>query len=169
MTSQTTLGPRYAALLVTAFAIGHLLAVARPQAHTGHGVSPDVAAVAADAVLLVRPQLVRLPLRAVTALAGQFTELYVFNVREVHVIGLPRVNQPWHFAVRSHIRCDEILLGGRGAHGLRVAPGALLERRDAGERAVVAEGVAILAFHPGLVLMHHVTEVHGLLCLLIED
>ena len=89
-------------------------------------------------------------------------QLDVGGVREVDVLGLARIDLPGDLAVGRHVGVDEALLLGGCAHGLRVTAGAFVQRRDAGEGAVVAERVAILAFGAGLIGMDLVTEIDRL-------
>src|SRR4051794_32641139 len=112
MASQAALGLSHTASSMAALAIGHLLPIPGPQPNAGHRVAPDVAAVTADTVLLVWPQLVRLALRTVTPLAREFAQFDVLNVGEVNVVRLPRIDQPRHLAIGCDISIDERLLGG---------------------------------------------------------
>src|SRR5437763_5296405 len=114
MTGQTSLGARYPTLAMAALAVGHFFPIARPQSNARHRVSPNVAAVAADAVLLEGPQLVRLTVRSVAAFTGQFRDLYVLDMREADVIRLPRIHAPLRLPIRRHIRIDKVLLRGGG-------------------------------------------------------
>ena len=54
--------------VVAVFAVAHLHAVSRSAPEAGHGMAPDIAAVAADAVLFVSSRLVRFPQGSVAVL-----------------------------------------------------------------------------------------------------
>src|SRR5436190_20200777 len=106
---------------MAAFAIGHLLPFAGPQTDSRHRMSPDIAAVSADAILLEYPQLVGLAVRSVAPLAGQLARFHVLDVREAHVIRLPRIHAPRHFAIGCDIVVDKELLRYRRPHRLGMA------------------------------------------------
>ena len=57
-------------------------------------MAPDIAAVAADAVLFVNSRLVRFPEGSVAVLAGQAGAAGVDGMGEPDVGGLPRIDQP---------------------------------------------------------------------------
>src|SRR5262249_43289571 len=90
------------------------------------GVSPDIARISADAILLVWRQAVTGSLIAVALFAFQVAALDVCNVREVDVLGLARVDQPLGLALRRHIAIDEVLFGHSGSHGGGMAARALI-------------------------------------------
>ena len=95
----------FVTIQATVFAM--LLAVAGHAAVHRHGgtaaASPDVARVAADAVFLVGAQGVGGAVISVAAFAFQVAALHVGAVREVDVLGLARVDQPFRLALRRHV------------------------------------------------------------------
>src|ERR1017187_6274373 len=97
------------------------LAVAGDTGVHGHGrpagMSPNIARIATDAILLEGRQPVAGSLVAVALLAFQVAAFDVGNVREVDVLGLARVDQPLGLASWRHIAIDEVLFSHGGAHG----------------------------------------------------
>src|SRR5450759_4962197 len=142
------------------------LAVAGHASVHGHGgasgSSPDVAGIAADAILLVRAQVVVGAVIAVALFAFQVAALDVGDVREVDVLRLARVDQPLGLAPRRHVPVNEVLLGHGGPHGGGMAAGALIQGGNAGEGAVGAKRVAVVALGSGLIGVDLVAEIDRL-------
>ena len=78
-------------------------------------MSPDIARISTDAILLVGWQRVAGSLTAVALFAFQVAAFDVRNVREVDVLGLARVDQPLGLALRRH----RIVLAQRDVEPLR--------------------------------------------------
>ena len=127
------------------------------------GASPDITGIAADSVFLVWPQGVGSAVIAVALFALQVAAFDVGDVREVDVLGLARVDQPLGFALRRHIAIDKVLFGHGGPHGGGMAAGALIQCRNAGEGAVGAKRMAVVALRSGLIGVDLVAEIHRLL------
>src|ERR1017187_6919625 len=89
------------------------LAVAGHTGVHGHGrpsgMSPNIARIATDAVLLEGWQPVAGSLVAMALFAFQVAAFDVSDVREVDVLGLARVPQPLWLAPWRHIAIDEVL------------------------------------------------------------
>src|ERR1035438_7175994 len=94
------------------------LAVAGDTGVHGHGrpasMSPNIARVATDAILLEGRQPVAGSLTAVALFAFQVAALDVGDVREVDILGLTRVDQPPGLAAPGHRPVGGVgVLGGR--------------------------------------------------------
>src|SRR5450759_5966655 len=139
------------------------LAMAGHAGVHGHGgassVSPDIARIAADAILLVGRQAVAVSLIAVASFAFQVAAFDVGNVGKVDVLGLTRIDQPLGLALRRHVAIDEVLFGHGGPHGGGMAAGAFIQGGNAGESAVGAKRVAIVALGRGLIGVDLVAEI----------
>jgi hypothetical protein len=83
-----------AAGAVALHAVVHLHARPSMKRDARHRCAPDVLAVPADAVALVRAQVVRLRVRPVALRAGELGQLDVRRVREVDVFRLLRIDLP---------------------------------------------------------------------------
>src|ERR1017187_4365585 len=149
------------------------LAVAGDTGVHGHGrpsgMSPNIARIATDAVLLVGRQRVACPLGAVALFAFQVAAFDVRDVREVDILGLTRVDQPLRLAARRHITINEVLFSHGGAHGGGMAAGAFIQGGNAGESAVGAKRVAVVALGSGLIGVDLVAEIDGLPVRLVDD
>src|ERR1035438_7034063 len=82
------------------------LAVAGDTGVHGHGrpagMSPNIARIATDAVLLEELEPLSCPLTAAALFAFQVAAFDVGDVREVDILGLTRVDQPLGLAARRH-------------------------------------------------------------------
>ena len=149
------------------------LAVAGDTGVHGHGrpasMSPNIARVATDAILLEGRQPVAGSLTAVALFAFQVAALDVGDVREVDILGLTRVDQPLGLAARRHITIDEVLFSHGGAHGGGMAAGAFIQGGNAGEGAVGAKRVAVVALGSGLIGVDLVAEIDRLRVRLVDD
>ena len=149
------------------------LAMAGDAGIHGHGgpagVSPDIAGVAADAILLVGREGVAGSLATVAFFAFQVGAFDVGDVREVDVLGLTRVDQPLGLAARRHITVDEVLFSHGGAHGGGMAAGAFIQGGNAGEGTVGAKRVAVVALGSGLIGVDLVAEIDRLRVRLVDD
>src|ERR1035441_6762160 len=149
------------------------LAVAGHTGVHGHGrpsgMSPNIARIAADAVLLEGRQRVAGSLTAVALFAFQVAAFDVGDVREVDILGLTRVDQPLGLAARRHVTIDEVLFSHGGAHGGGMAAGAFIQGGNVGESAVGAKRVAVVALGSGLVGMDLVAEIYRLRGRLVDD
>lgn len=157
-------------LVVAIFAVTHRSAVVGSAPQTGDGMTPDVAAVAADAVLFVNPFFVRCAKRAVAIGAGQSRALHVNRVREPYVCRLARIDQPWRGGLWFQVNVDKFCFGGRRTKFVGVASGAGVVLRDSGERAVTVERVARIAIGvPGFFRVHLVQEINRLRLMRIKN
>src|ERR1039457_1682304 len=131
------------------------LAVAGDAGVHGHGrpsgMSPYIAGIATDAVLLEGWEPVAGSLTAMALFAFQVAAFHVGDVREVDILGLTRVDQPLGLAARRHVTIDEVLFSHGGAHGGGMAAGAFIQGGNAGESAVGAKRVAVVALGSGLI------------------
>src|ERR1035438_3882023 len=98
---QTTVSE--AMLTVAVHAIVHLHAAFGAERGVGGRPSPDIAGVAADAVLLVGAQGIGGALVAVAGLALHAAQLDVRDVREGNILGLARIGEPLRVAVRRDV------------------------------------------------------------------
>ena len=133
------------------------------------GMPPDIARIAADAILLEGRQGVAGSLIAVALFAFQVAAFDMSDVREVDILGLARVDQPLGLATRRHITIDEVLFSHGGAHGGGMAAGAFVQSGNAGEGAVGAKRVAVVALGSGLVGVDLVAEIDRLRVRLVDD
>src|SRR2546430_1349920 len=124
MTIQTTVFAMVAAVA------GH----AAVHGHRGPAMAaPDIARVAADAGFLVGTKSDGGSVISVALLAFEVAALHVRLVREVDVLGLARVDEPFGLTLRGHVAIDEVFFGGRGSHRGGVTGRAFIQSRDAGE------------------------------------
>ena len=91
------------------------------------------------------------------------------DVREVDVLGLARVDQPLGLTPWRHIAIDEVLFSHGGAHGGGMAAGAFVQGGNAGEGAVGAKRVAVVALGSGLIGVDLVAEIDRLRVRLVDD
>src|SRR5450759_1712795 len=133
------------------------------------GMSPYIAGIATDAILLEGRQPVAGSLVAMALFAFQVASFDVGDVREVDVLGLARVDQPLGLASRRHIAIDEVLFGRGGPHGGGMAAGALIQGGNAGEGAVGAKRVAVVALGSGLIGVDLVAEIDRLAVRLVDN
>ena len=151
------------ALVVAIFAVTHRSAVVGSAPETGDRMTPNVAAIAADAVLFVKAFFVGSAKRAVTISAGQSRAFNVNGMGEPDVRGLTGVNKPGRGGLRFQIDLDESRFSGRSAELVGVTAGAGLVLRQAGERAIRVEGVARFALSgSGFFGVGLVQEIDGL-------
>src|ERR1019366_5984452 len=87
---------------------------------------------------------------AVASFAFQVGAFDVGDVREVDIVGLTRIYQPLGLALRRHEPLDEVLFGHGGPHGGGMAAGAFVQGGNAGEGAVGAKRVAVVALGSSL-------------------
>jgi len=80
------------------FAVAHLHAIVWSAPEARDGMTPYIAAVAADAVLFVNLRLIGFPEGSMALIAGQVGAACVYRVREPDVGRLPRRNNPWRLA-----------------------------------------------------------------------
>src|SRR5208283_775137 len=106
----------YLVPVVAVFAVAHLHAVARCPPQARHGVSPEIAAIAADPVDLVQPDLIRLPIVPVAFGAGQPPPFHMDSVREPHIGRLPRIDQPRCGRARLDVAVHERRFSGAAPH-----------------------------------------------------
>jgi hypothetical protein len=92
---------------MAAFAIGHLHAIVRSAPETRNGMAPNVAAIAADAVLLVNPSLVGFPIISMAVGASQTCAARMDRMREPDIRGLAGIDEPTRFSCRFQIAFDE--------------------------------------------------------------
>src|SRR5579859_5674132 len=90
-------------------------------------------------------------------------------MRKVNIFRLPRIDGPLYFALGGHIAFDELLLRNGGAHWRRMTPRAFLQSRNAGERSVRTDFMAVLAFHARRCGVDLMTESDRLRLTLIND
>ena len=149
------------------------LAMAGHTGVHGHGrpsgMSPNIARIATDAILLEGREPVAGSLIAVALFAFQVAALDVGDVREVDILGLARVDQPLGLAAWRHITIDEVFFSHGGAHGGGMAASAFVQSGNTGEGAIGAKGVAIIALGPGLIGVDLVAEIDRLLLRLVDD
>src|ERR1051326_140137 len=135
------------ALAMAVFGAAHLHAVVplRFEPNARDRMTPDIAAVARDAVLLIDPHFVGLAVRSVTFLARQAGAPRMNRVRKPDVGRLSRINQPGN----AFPGLDEVAHQDRfvlaGSHRLGMTRSTSFRCRNAGECAVGAQRVAIVA------------------------
>ena len=157
-------------LVVAIFAVTHGPAVVGSAPETRDGVTPDIAAIAADAVLLVSPFFVRSAESAMTIGAREAGPLDVNGVREPDVSGLARVHKPRRGGLGLQIRVDEFRFGGGSAELVGMAPGAGIVLWKAGKRAVSVEGMARFAIRvTGFFRVRSVQEIDGLRLMRVKN
>ena len=158
------------ALVVAIFAVTHGPSVMGSAAQAGDGVTPNVAAVTADAVLFVNPFFIGCAKRAMAVGASEPCALHVNGVGEPDVGGLARVDEPGRGALRLQVCVDQFGFRDRRAELVGVAGGAGFVSRDAGERAVAVERVARFTIRvAGLLGVSLVQEIDGLLLMRVKN
>jgi len=158
------------ALVVAIFAVTHGSSVVGSAAQAGDGVTPNVAAVTADAVLFVKAFFVRGAERAMAVSTSESRALHMNGVREPDIRGLARVDQPRRCRAGFKIIVDEFRFGGRGAELVGVAGSAGVVFRNAGEGAVAVEGMTPIAIGiAGFCGVGLVRKIDGLLLMRIKN
>jgi hypothetical protein len=159
-----------ATLVVAIFAVAHGPAVVGSAPETGDGVTPDVAAIAADAVLFVNPFFVGSAQRAMAIGASEPGPLHVDGVRKPDVGGLARVDEPRRGGLGLQVHVDKLCLRGRSTEFVGVASSAGVVLWEAGERAVGAEGMARFTIRiAGFFAVRLVQEIDWLRLMRIKD
>src|ERR1700686_2396952 len=149
-------------------AVAHLHAFVGCAAQTRDRASPDVAAVAADAVHFVDFHLIGLAICGMTFGAGESGALQMDGVREPDVGRLLCVDEPWSLVRGLDVGIDQCGFGAAGADAFGVASGAFLHGGNPSEGAVVAKGVAFIAVRDaGFFGVGLVTELERLMLLYV--
>jgi len=158
------------ALAVAVFAVTHGPAVMGSAPETGDGVTPNVAAVAADPVLFVKAFLVGSTERAVAVGTGEAGPLDVDSVREPHVGRLTGINEPGSGGLRFQIDINKFCLSRRSAEFVGVTGGAGIVLGKAGEGTVAVESVAGVAIGSARFFgVRFVQEINGLRLMRIKN
>jgi hypothetical protein len=157
-------------LVVAVFAVTHSPAVVGSAPETGDGMTPDVAAIAADAVLFVDSFFVGSAESTMAIGASEPGPLHVNGVRKPDIGGLARVDEPGRGGLRFQINVDERGFGGRSAELVGVASGAGVVSWETGERAVDVESMTGFAIRvAGFVSVRLVQEIDRLRLMRIKD
>jgi hypothetical protein len=158
------------AATMAAFAIRHLHAIVRCAPEPGNGMAPNVAAVAADAVLFVNSRVIGFAVISMALRARQTCPARVNRVREPNVRGLARVNQPGRFLSLLHVLVHQQRFILRRSQFFGVASGAHFRARNSRVLAVAGKSVAAFALRlPGFCCMGFVQEVQRLLLARVES
>ena len=136
---------------------------------TRHRVSPDIAAVSADAIHFVHAHLVRLAIGRMTFRARQLGPLHVDGVREPDIRRLPRIHQPRRLMSGLDIAVHQDGFGLALANALGMASRTFLHCWKSGKGAVLADGMALGAVgDAGFFRVCLVKEIERLMLLRIE-
>ncbi len=127
---------------MTVFTIRHLHAIAGSAPEARNGMTPSVAAVAADAVLFVNAKLVGFTVFPVTFGAGQSRAPRMNCVREPDIGWLPGIDEPRCFLALFQIGVHKNGLGRGTTQFVRVASDANIRARNAAEFAIAVDDVA---------------------------
>jgi hypothetical protein len=129
---------------VAIFAVAHLHAVMGSAPEARDGVTPNIAAVAANAVLLINSRLIRFPEVSMAITTGEASQPGVGGVREPDIFWLPPVHQPGNFPPALYVVIHQDGFRFGCAKFIGMAAGAGFDARDTGEFAGISECVAAL-------------------------
>lgn len=157
-------------LVVAIFAVTHGPSVVGSAPNTGDGVTPNIAAVAADTVLFVNSFFIRSAKSAMAIGTSQPRAFDVNGVGEPDVGGLAGIHEPGRGGLCFQINVDQLGFGRRRAELVGVAAGAGIVLREAGEGAITVERVARFAVGgTGFFGVSLVQEIDGLRLMRIKN
>src|ERR1700751_542849 len=108
-------------------------------------MSPDIAAVSADAVHLIHAHLVRLSVIGMTIRTTEPRALHMDRVREAHICRLPRIHEPRIFMPGLDVGVDQSRFGSAVSDAIGVAAGTFFHGRKSGKSSILPNAVTLSA------------------------
>ena len=128
--------------LVTFRTVVHFHAIPGVSFKAGNIIAPDIAAITADQIGLIRFQFFRLTDIPMTGDTVHFTHFDMCDVRKKDAIGLPGIDQPGYFSALFDILRDKLCLLRTFAIHLFVTVNTLGQLRNSRKGAIFTEKMA---------------------------